>query len=482
MMRVPVVHKQISFILSLLISCLLTYQIIHSLSFLNTTISPEVYFGRVAVALAAFLLPIFGAWFSFHLIGGVVFTIVAALMALFASTVSKSTIFLWFLGQYVLFCIVLYRLDDLYENIIAGHIVDREKFQNEKNDLDIAYRAKGEGISIYFEKYSTYYHLRKLAEDLVSSLSVLQLSEMIVNRCAEFIPKGDIVLISLADNDGRNLSVLASSSLKITTRVENKLGDLFDYWVIRNRKRLIISDTQQDFRFDTSETVKHVNLRSLIIVPLLNEGRVIGTLRINASQQESFSNDDLRLLDAIGTLASSALSNAILFEKTEELAIKDSLTGLYVRRYFYDRLKHEHRRFLLTQRPLSLLMCDLDHFKECNDRFGHEAGDAMLVRFAEILTESSAGGFVARYGGEEFTVILTETPVEQARVVAEAIRSQVEKAEFLIRREKVKMTVSVGVANIPSDTLDIETLIHKADQALYQAKREGRNRVCLSAS
>ncbi len=261
-------------------------------------------------------------------------------------------------------------------------------------------------------------------------------------------------------------------------RYENVQGDTFDYWVIKNRRRLIVNDTQQDFRFDVLETAKLQGLRSLIAAPVLNEGRVMGTLRINSSTTKTFTNDHLRLLDTIAVLASSALSNAMLYEETERLAIKDSLTGLYVRRYFYDRLKEEHRRALLTNRPLSILMCDLDHFKACNDHYGHGAGDLILIRCSEILAGAAENAIVCRYGGEEIALLLPELSKEEAVALGKKICAQIEQEPFIIRREKIKITASIGVSSMPGDTLDLETLVQKADQALYQAKHRGRNRVC----
>ena len=296
--------------------------------------------------------------------------------------------------------------------------------------------------------------------------------------------RGKVVILALTDTMAEDLSTVAHQPIGRQEREAEGLrqgADLFDYWVVKNQRRLIVHDAHQDFRFDVKEAARLERLRSLIIVPLLQERRAIGTLRINSSQPNAFTNDDLRLLDIIAVLASSALSNAMLFEQTEELAIRDSLTGLYVRRYFFDRLKEEHRRALLTHRPLSLLMCDLDHFKDCNDRFGHGVGDLMLVQFAQILTRTSETAIVARYGGEEFSVLLPETSKEEAALLAEKIREAVEKESFEIRRQRIEMTVSIGVANMPGDTLDLESLVQKSDQALYHAKREGRNRVCSSA-
>ena len=106
----------------------------------------------------------------------------------------------------------------------------------------------------------------------------------------------------------------------------------------------------------------------------------------------------------------------------------------------------------------------------------------MLIQFAEILRQCLKGSLLARYGGEEFAILLPETTKVEAEKIAEHIRKAVEKSPFNIRREQVGMTVSIGVANLPDDTLDVENLVRKADQALYRAKKEGRNRVCVATS
>jgi len=475
-----ITRRQFSFVFALLAAFLLTHQIIYSLSFLGSTVYPEVYLRRSALSLAGFIFCIIAGWLSFQLVGGLVFTIFAFIMVIFVFGVAQTSIVFWFPILYAAICLSLYRVDEFFDNQIAGLMVDREKYQNEKNDLEVTYKSKGEGISILFEKYSTYYNLRKLAEELATTLSVASLSRIVVHRTAEFIPRGDIAVLVLADASGKNLSVIASEPIRKGALAADKQGDLFDLWSVRNRKRFIVNDSHQDFRFDVTLTSRQQNIRSLIIAPIFHEGRVIGALRINSREPDTFSNDDLRLMDAIAVLSSSAISNAMLFEKTEELAIRDSLTGLFVRRYFDDRLKQEHSRALLTNRPLSILMCDIDHFKDCNDRYGHGGGDLMLVRFAEILRECCEGAIVARYGGEEFILLLPEATPEAALQLGERIRSHVESQPFEIRRDQIKMTVSIGVASMPRDTLDAETLIEKADKALYAAKRAGRNRVCSS--
>jgi len=473
-------QKQISLFAAVVAGLSLLSQIPNALTPLRTTVDPEIYLIRLSLLLFLFYLPVIAAWFSLPLVGGLIFTLIAAATAFFSWSVSHSTFFLWLVPSYGLLCLMLYRMDQRYESQISVSRVEWEKCVNEKNDLEVEYRHKGESVSIFFEKYSTYYNLRKLAEDFTARLSFNDLSTIVVNRTMEFIPKGDGCFLSLASQPDEKLSLLASKRIRGTPRIKRKEGDVFDLWVIRNRKRLLVMDTQKDFRFDPKRVGSGgEDIASLIAAPLLHEGRVLGTLRLHSSKPETYSADDLRLLDAITTLASAALSNAMLFEKTQELAIRDSLTGLYVQRYFFERLREEHHRVLRGGHSLSLLMCDLDHFKAANDRWGHGAGDLMLVRFAEILKEKIEGGVVARYGGEEFAAFLPETDKEKARKLAERIRKAMEEFTFTIRREKVQMTVSIGVATIPGDTLDEEDLIRKADEALYRAKREGRNRVVV---
>lgn len=471
-------QKQLFLFAAVLLSLALLSKIPPSLAPLRTTLEPETYLVRLSLWLYLFYLPIAAAWFQVRLPGGLVFALIGTIAVLFSWAVSHSNFFLWLVPSYGLLCLLLYHLDREFDGQIASSRVEWEKLVDEKNDLDTDYRHKGESVSIFFEKYSTYYNLRKLAEDFAARISLTELSQLVVGRALEFIPKGEGSFLSLASPSEEKLSLLASKRIGESSRPKRNEGDLFDFWVIRNRKRLLVTDVQKDFRFDPRQAnAPKEEIGSLIAAPLLHEGRVLGTLRLHSVKPEIFSADDLRLLDAIATLASAALSNAMLFERTQELAIRDSLTGLYVQRYFFDRLREEHHRSLQTTHSLSLLMCDLDHFKAANDRWGHGVGDLMLAQFAQILRQKVEGGVVARYGGEEFAVLLPETTKEKAALLAEEIRKAMEDFEFTVRREKLRMTVSIGAAALPSDTLDEEDLVRKADEALYRAKREGRNRV-----
>jgi diguanylate cyclase (GGDEF)-like protein len=167
-----------------------------------------------------------------------------------------------------------------------------------------------------------------------------------------------------------------------------------------------------------------------------------------------------------------------------QLAVTDGLTGLYNHRHLHERLTLEVERSQRSGLPLSLLMLDVDTFKQFNDTFGHPAGDEVLRQLARVLTDTRrANDVVARYGGEEFAVILVDTAKFTAAKVAERVRERVAAHDFSDAAQKAgKISVSIGVATFPDDGADAEGLVRAADTALYAAKRAGRNRVVLATN
>ncbi|MEJ2661848.1 MAG: diguanylate cyclase [Desulfobacteraceae bacterium] len=174
-----------------------------------------------------------------------------------------------------------------------------------------------------------------------------------------------------------------------------------------------------------------------------------------------------------------------MLDKLKRLSITDGLTKLYNSRYFYNQLKAEIDRTARYQRPLSLLLMDIDQFKEYNDSFGHLEGDKVLLRLGQIIrTCLRKMDSAYRYGGEEFTVILPETEGDEAATVAERIRSSVSSEAFFPknRNEKFTITISIGVTEYIHDE-EIAIFVQRADKAMYLSKQSGRNRVsCLFAS
>ena len=173
---------------------------------------------------------------------------------------------------------------------------------------------------------------------------------------------------------------------------------------------------------------------------------------------------------------------SMVFEAME-LAITDPLTGLYNRRYLNAHLHSTVARSLATGKPVCVLIFDIDHFKDVNDTYGHEAGDDVLQEFSDRIRRGVRNiDLVSRYGGEEFLLVMPETDREFAANVAERLRSDVEKIPFKTRSGTFPVTVSIGIAEWQGPSDNAEALIRRADQALYAAKRSGRNRVVASAA
>jgi diguanylate cyclase (GGDEF)-like protein len=248
--------------------------------------------------------------------------------------------------------------------------------------------------------------------------------------------------------------------------------------------------------------------KSSLTVPLVYRGQVIGQLDIGESRyQRDFTDDDVRVMQAIADHAAIAIVNARAYARLEELAITDGLTGLSNRRCLNDRLRQATTEALRYGQSLSVLMLDVDDFKRFNDTYGHPQGDKLLAELAQLLREGTRQGvdLAARYGGEEFAVVLPHTPPsgsgpEAARDVAERLRAAVAAHAFegWPGRRRVKVTISIGVAGVraapfPSGdgaddhgdrgaavvALTADHLLADADKALYLAKQRGKDRVSL---
>lgn len=217
--------------------------------------------------------------------------------------------------------------------------------------------------------------------------------------------------------------------------------------------------------------------RAAVCLPLRVRERVRGVLWVHYNEPRRFAEEDIHLLSYFANQAAIAIENARLFAETTRLANTDPLTGLYNHRYFYHLLETEVKRARRYSRSLSLIMLDIDRFKQFNDRFGHLSGDEALRCLAQILRKNSRGvDMVARYGGEEFAIILPETDLAQAAVQAERIRTAAVETQW----PESQLTISLGAAALSPDMTKAEDLVRDADRALYQAKDAGRNQVCLA--
>jgi diguanylate cyclase (GGDEF)-like protein len=240
-----------------------------------------------------------------------------------------------------------------------------------------------------------------------------------------------------------------------------------------------VEDVAGDFRFSADEIASSREVfRSLIETPLISENKIIGVLRMDNARELVYTQDDLRLLDIIANLGAVAIQNAFLYSRTQELATRDGLTGLVVRRYFMERFREEIKRSEINGSPLSLVLLDIDHFKDYNDRYGHAAGDIVLKHLAKTISSAARdSGIVVRYGGEEIAVLMCGKGKKEAVTESEKIRKAVINNPLTFRRRDAKITVSIGLASYPDEAMTEEELIKVADSRLYKAKAEGRDRV-----
>jgi diguanylate cyclase (GGDEF)-like protein len=220
---------------------------------------------------------------------------------------------------------------------------------------------------------------------------------------------------------------------------------------------------------------------TVIAVPIESDTQLLGVIALyGRTLPRPFDAVDLDTVRSLARQAAVGVENVLLHQEAQRLSITDGLTSLWNYRYMNMRLSQEVERAIRFGRSLSALVIDIDHFKQINDQYGHQRGDAVLAELANrVISETRAQvDTVARYGGEEFVLILPETPIEGARVVAEKVREQISATRFGGEGEEpIALTVSIGLACFPQHGTKPQTLLRSADQALYEAKGRGRNRV-----
>lgn len=219
--------------------------------------------------------------------------------------------------------------------------------------------------------------------------------------------------------------------------------------------------------------------RSEVAVPLTVEGSVIGVLDAEATEPHAFREEELRTLSVIAHQVAAVIQTVRLHEETRKLAITDSLTGLANRRHFLSQLEEHVRRAERYRERLALLLLDCDQLKEINDRFGHHYGDRALGTVGELLrTTLRSTDETARIGGDEFAALLLRADRALTDRVTERLRTGVEEIRIVTEADaEVEVTISTGIALFPEDARDARTLLRRADEALYLAKRRGRNLV-----
>jgi diguanylate cyclase (GGDEF)-like protein len=244
----------------------------------------------------------------------------------------------------------------------------------------------------------------------------------------------------------------------------------------------------------TSVLRYYLGVNNLLVVPLSYRQGALGLLVVLNRPEIPLSAIEGRQARQFARWLSYAFENGRQYRALLDLAMIDGLTGLYNHRFFQDRLRSEVTRAARHRHPVSLLFCDIDDFKNYNDRNGHAAGDALLEELGKILRHTGQDAtlaiafrdsdIAARYGGEEFAIILPETPTTGAIIKAERLRQAIERTRFAHSQSQPlgKVTVSIGVAEFPADANERNALLDAADRAMYRAKKLGKNQVVSAAT
>ena len=322
------------------------------------------------------------------------------------------------------------------------------------------------------------------AKSIAPPLDRERLLQTIVEKATHLL-KAEQGSLMLLNEETDELLVEAKKSIDNVIKESMRLsrGEGIAGKVFESGEPLLVENVEKDQRINQKNRARY-KTKSFISIPLKIEEKTVGVLNISDKISGNiFNESDLRLIQFFSTSASIAIERSLLYKKIEELkelSVTDPLTGIMNRRYLNDRLSEEIARYNRYKQPFSLLMVDVDEFKEFNDTYGHIIGDKVLKDLAAIIVESLRNTDIpARFGGDEFVLILPQTPKADAINIANRIKENVEKTCAPHREEfpYKGLTVSIGLTSYPDDASSAAELFEKTDQALYLAKKGGRNRI-----
>ena len=340
--------------------------------------------------------------------------------------------------------------------------------------LYVQSRQEKEELDIMLQNLSLLYGIGKAMNYINDLKKLLQyiLKQAIEITSAE---KGSLMLYDI-ESDLLNIRVLAGlEDVEYQDKVNNneikcrsfKPGEGIAGRVFLNCRPMIVNNIREDSLFIESD---QSFVRSIACIPMVVYNDVIGVINVtNKRNGRVFTGQDVKMLKAVADQAAVAVNKAQLYD----MAVTDSLTGTYVRRYFMVKLQEEIRRAERYNKTFSIIMVDLDRFKRINDTYGHDAGDRILEAISHFLQKNIRDvDVIARFGGEEFVMLIPDADKEAAFRLAERLRQNLAKVES---GDLPRTTFSLGISSYPADGREVEDLIKKADAAMYAAKLAGRN-------
>jgi len=363
------------------------------------------------------------------------------------------------------------QLDKRYNDLVTdeGHIYDRQlKYEKRLSEISNLYEiTKDLSTSLHFDSI-----FKILVEYLHKNFMFKKVTLVLLSNDV-LASAGELVYEAAGNQEGASKTKGVFPKIEPATR-EPCENDKKIYELLKNDvRRIQITRTEWDQNPYAQYLPK--DAQTYMASPIIFDGRVIGVLSI-----EDLSVSELEKFSILTAQFALEMRRIILYEKVEEMAITDGLTKAFAKRHITERLIEEFERSERHKFNLAFLMVDIDYFKNYNDTYGHLVGDVVLKEIVALLKANTREvDLVGRFGGEEFCVILPETEKVQATIVAERIRSVIEKHHFKAYDESTNVRVSIGIAVYPEDANDVNALIENSDTALYAAKKEGRNKVSV---
>ena len=321
--------------------------------------------------------------------------------------------------------------------------------------------------------------------DLHKALSLLSLediSAVLVNRLPSILSIHFFTLF-LYDKDKRELSLLCHNHPKIENSFSLPLSSSPVMGAAVLSGQYVLDQDFRNSRYYQGSENTLFKKGFFVSIPLMIEKETVGVLNLNDGDQDLYDTSDLDFILSLSEFISMSISNAVLYEQTKKLAVTDGLTGISNRPNMEKSMLSEFERSIRYNVPLSVVLLDVDHFKDVNDTYGHQKGDEILIAVASLLKKACrANDIAARYGGEEFLMILPQSNAQGAFKIAERVREGIMKMSFTGNDSNFSVTTSCGVAELDRDFIkNTDQLIAMADQALYDAKNGGRNKTIIGS-